>query len=52
VFTSSNEEEAGKPFGTACPLSAVQRSRSRPLQHADRDISVRVVTRRQGSSAF
>jgi hypothetical protein len=52
VLTSSSEEEAGEPFGTVCPLSVAPRSRSRPVRPADRDISVRVVMRRQGSSAF
>jgi hypothetical protein len=52
VQTSSNEEEAGEPFGAVCPLSVAPRSRSRPVRPADRDISVRVAMRRQGSSAF
>ena len=52
IFTSSNDEEAGDPFGTICPLSVTQRLKSRSQRHADRDISVRVVTRRQDSSAL
>ena len=52
VLTSSSEEEAGEPSGTVCPLSVAPGSRSRPLRRVDRDISVRVVTHRQGGSAF
>lgn len=52
VLTSSSEEGAGEPFRTECPLSVALRSGSLPLRHVDRDIPVRVVTRRQGRSAF
>jgi len=44
ALTSSNEEEAGEPFSTGCPLSVVPGPRSRHLRPADRDIPVRVVT--------
>jgi hypothetical protein len=52
VLTSSSEEEAGEPFGAVCPLSAALRPRSRPVRHADRDISVMDVMHRQRNLAF
>jgi hypothetical protein len=52
ALTSSSEEEAGEPFRTGYPLYVALRSRSLPLRHVDRDIPVRVVTHRQGRSAF
>src|ERR1039457_991126 len=52
VLTSSSEEEGGDLFRTGCPLSVAPQSRSRPLRHVDRDISVRAVTHRHGCSAF
>ena len=44
ALTSSNEEEAGEPFGIGCPLSVVSEPRSRHLRSTDHDISVRMVT--------
>jgi hypothetical protein len=43
TMTSSNEEEAGEPFSTGCPLPVVPGLRSCHLQPADRGIPVSVV---------